>query len=118
MKVIYKKKFLWALSLKIFLSLLFSSQYSSELFFPFINSISFENWNPWQSYYEKGMISSFPYHGLMLFLLAPFVFLGEIIGAGEFFMKIPLYIADIGILIILIKLLPNNENKIFFYYFC
>ena len=117
MKVIYKKKFLWALFLKVFLSFLFSSQYSRELFFPFINSISFENLNPWQSYYEKGMIDSFPYHGLMLFLLTPFVFLGEIFGAGEFFMKIPLCIADVCILIILIKLLPNNENKIFFYYF-
>ena len=108
---------MWALFLKLFLSFLFSSEYSRELFFPFINSISFENWNPWQSYYEKGMIDSFPYHGLMLFLLTPFVFLGEFFGAGEFFMKIPLCIADICILIILIKLLPNNENKIFFYYF-
>ena len=117
MKVIYKKKFLWALFLKVFLSFLFSSEYSRELFFPFINSISLENWNPWQSHYEKGIIDSFPYHGLMLFLLAPFVFLGEIFGAGEFFMKIPLCLADVGILIILIKLLPNNENEIFFYYF-
>jgi len=118
MKLILKRPvFIYILIFKTILAYLFSSQYSSELFLPFLNSISFENLNPWQSYYEKGMLDSFPYHGFMLFLLAPFAFLGELIGIAEFVIKIPLLIADLIILIILLELLPNKENKILFYYF-
>ena len=118
MKLILKRPiFIYIFIFKTILAYLFSSQYSSELFLPFLNSISFENLNPWQSYYEKGMLDSFPYHGFMLFLLAPFAFLGELIGVAEFAIKIPLLIADLIILIILLELLPNKENKILFYYF-
>ena len=118
MRLILKRPvFIYILIFKTILAYLFSSQYSSELFLPFLNSISFENLNPWQSYYEKGMLDSFPYHGFMLFLLAPFAFLGELIGIAEFVIKIPLLIADLIILIILLELLPNKENKILFYYF-
>ena len=118
MKYILKRPvFIYILIFKTILAYLFSSQYSSELFLPFLNSISFENLNPWQSYYEKGMLDSFPYHGFMLFLLAPFAFLGELIGIAEFVIKIPLLISDLIILIILLELLPNKENKILFYYF-
>ena len=41
------------------------------------------------SIYRKGILDSFPYHGLMLCLLAPFSFLGELFGLGKFFIKIP-----------------------------
>tara|TARA_B110000503_G_C7157477_1_gene417987 strand:- start:1202 stop:3205 length:2004 start_codon:yes stop_codon:yes gene_type:complete len=118
MKLILNKPiFIYAVIFKIILAFLFSSQYSSDLFLPFLNSVSYENWNPWQSYYEKGMLDSFPYHGLMLFLLVPFVSLGEFLGLSGFLIKIPVLIADFGILIILLKLLPNNENKVLLYYF-
>ena len=118
MKLTLKKPiFIYILIFKIILAYLFSSQYSSELFIPFLKSISFENLNPWQSYYEKGILDSFPYHGLMLFLLTPFIFLGELIGLEEFIIKIPLLIADLIILAVLLELLPNNKNKILFYYF-
>jgi uridine kinase len=118
MKLILKKPiFIYTLVFKIILAYLFSSQYSSELFLPFLQSISYQNWNPWQSYYEKGILDSFPYHGLMLLLLTPFAFLGELIGLGEFTIKIPLLIADLIILVILFKLIPNKENKIIFFYF-
>ena len=109
--------FIYAVIFKIILAFLFSSQYSIDLFLPFLNSVSFENWNPWQSYYEKGMLDSFPYHGLMLYLLIPFASLGEFLGLGGFLIKIPVLIADFSILIILLKLLPNNENKVLLYYF-
>ena len=118
MKLVLKNPiFIYILIFKIILAYLFSSQYSSELFLPFLKSISYQNWNPWQSYYEKGMLDSFPYHGLMLLLLTPFAFFGELIGLGEFVIKIPLLIADLIILIILFRLIPNNENKILFFYF-
>ena len=112
-----KSKFIYAISFKIILAYLFTSQYSKDLFLPFLHSFSVENWNPWQAYYDKGLQDSFPYHGLMLFLLAPFVKLGGYIGLSALFLKIPLLIADMCMLIVLLKLLPNNENKILVYYF-
>ncbi len=86
MTAIFKQPALiYAIVFKLFLLFLFSSQYNSELFYPFLNSLSFENLNPWQYYYERSLIDSFPYHGLMLLLLAPFAFLGELIGGVNLF---------------------------------
>ena len=116
-KILNKPIFFWALIFKIILSFLFSSQYISELFYPFLNSWSFENLNPWQLYYEKNLFDSFPYHGLMLLLLAPFAFLGEIIGGDEIFLKIPLFIADFAILIVLLKTFPYRELRVYIFYY-
>ena len=97
MTAIFKQPILlYGIVFKLVLLFLFSSQYSSELFYPFLKSLSSENLNPWQLYYEKNLIDSFPYHGLMLVLLAPFAFLGEILGWGESLIKIPLLAADLG----------------------
>jgi uridine kinase len=118
MKLIFKNPiFVNAIIFKIILAFLFSSQYSSELFLPFLNSASLVNWNPWQLYYDKGILDAFPYHGLMFFLLVPFAFLGELFGSSGFLIKLPLIIADLSILIVLLKLLRNHENKVLFYYF-
>jgi uridine kinase len=117
LKIFKKPFFIFLLLIKVILAILFSSEYNTELFLPFLNSVSLENWNPWQSYFEKGLLDTFPYHGLMLLLLTPFAVLGNYIGGGEFLIKIPLLIADIGILLVLLKMLPKNENKILIYYF-
>ena len=118
MKLIFKNPiFVNAIILKIILAFLFSSQYSSELFLPFLNSASLVNWNPWQFYYDKGILDAFPYHGLMFFLLLPFAFLGELLGSSGFLIKLPLIIADFSILIVLLKILRNYENRVLFYYF-
>ena len=118
MTVSFKQPILiYTIVFKLFLLFLFSSQYSSELFYPFLNSLSFDNLNPWQYYYEKNLIDSFPYHGLMLLLLAPFAFLGEFIGGSGSFLKIPLLVADLGILFVLLKLFPHKEKKIYLFYF-
>lgn len=95
----------------------FSSEYTSDLFYPFLKSVSLDNINPWKNHFQIGLLDSFPYHGFMLLLLAPFVLLGEIIGLGEFFLKIPLLISDICILYVLLKLLPHREKRIYFFYF-
>ena len=117
MQVLKNSIFIYLVVLKIILAFLFSSQFSRDLFLPFLNSVSYENWNPWQAQYEEGKLDSFPYHGLMFFLLLPFGYLGELVGLGNFFIKIPLLFSDIGILVILLKLFPNNDNKVFLYYF-
>ena len=117
MILLNSKLFFTLLFLKLLILLSFSSSYSSELFYPFLTSFSLENINPWQSYYEQGLLDAFPYHGFMLFLLAPFAILGDVIGGFEFFLKIPLLIADLGILFILFKIYPNKEKKIYIFYF-
>ena len=119
MKLILKNPiFIYLFVFKIILAYLFSSQYSNELFLPFLKSISYENWNPWQSYYEKGKLDAFPYHGLMLYVLAPFAFLGELLDCGVFAIKIPLLIADFIILVILIKLLPGFLINLTYLFIC
>lgn len=108
---------LFGIGLKILLIFSFSSEYSRDLFYPFLISWSFENINPWESFYEKNLLDFFPYHGLMLLLLAPFAFLDELVWGGAYLIKIPLLIADLGILFTLLKLFPHKENNIYLYYF-
>ena len=117
MNIFKRPIFISVVFFKFILAYLFSSQYNLDLFIPFINSLSFDNMNPWQAYYNNGIFDAFPYHGLMLYLLAPFVNFGDFIGLSSLFLKLPLLIADIGVLIVLLKLIPNNENKILIYYF-
>ena len=111
-----KPAFIFIFLLKFVLLFSFSSEYNNELFFPFVNSLSFTNLNPWQTHYEMGLIDSFPYHGLMLILLFPFAWLGDIFGLGLFFLKLPLLIADTAIFIALLKLFPTKEKKVFIFY--
>lgn len=117
MKTIYKSYFVSIIIIKIILIFIFSSQYNSDLFYPFLTSISFENLNPWTLFYEKNQLNIFPYHGLMLLILTPFAFLGEFLNISESSLKIPLLIADLGILFVLLKLFPSKEKKICVYYF-
>ena len=117
MKKINKRILTFIIIVKLILIFIFSSQYSSELFYPFLTSISFENFNPWALFYEKDLIDNFPYHALMLYILAPFALLSELLNISESLIKIPLLIADLGILYVFIKLFPNKEKKIYLFYF-
>jgi uridine kinase/Gpi18-like mannosyltransferase len=117
MKKIYKSYLVPIIIIKLILIFTFSSQYNSDLFYPFLTSISFENLNPWTLFYEKNLLDNFPYHGLMLLILAPFAFLGELLNVSGSLLKIPLLIADLGILFVLLNFFPNKEKKIFIYYF-
>lgn len=117
MRIDKKNAFYSIIFLKLILIFSFSSEYSSDLFFPFLNSISFENINPWILYYEEGLVDHFPYHGLMLIILAPFAFIGEFIGGNHYIIKLPLLIADIAIFLTLIRLFANKEKEIFIFYF-
>ena len=61
-------------------------------------------------YYDRSFVDSFPYHGLMLYLLAPFAYIGTIFGDNESIIKIPLLLADLAILFFLVKIgILNNH---------
>ena len=103
--------------LKILLLVVFTSEYNLYLFKPFVDTFLVDAYNPWQYYVESNKnIDSFPYHGLMLYILAPFAFIGKLIGI-ETLIKLPLFFADLSILYILLKLFPHKEQNIYIFYF-
>jgi uridine kinase len=108
---------------KIILLAVFTSDYSLNLFSPFISIFSEGNLNPWQYYYETGLnLDAFPYHSLMLYLLTPsmliiqFLHIENILISNLIF-KLPLFVADIVILYTFLRLFPSKKKKIVFYYF-
>ena len=106
-----------AVSLKILLLLLFTSEYNSSLFYPFVSAFLKNCTNPWQYYLDNNLLlDAFPYHSLMLYILYPFAKLSNYFGLNLFF-KLPLLLADVSIFYILKKLFPLKEKKIFIFYF-
>lgn len=97
---------------------MFSSEYSSLLFHPFVNSfINNGLINPWQFYFEHNLnLDSFPYHSLMLLILYPFAILSSLLHFEALF-KLPLLFADLGILYVLLKSFPNKEKSVYLFYF-
>ena len=104
--------------LKIILLFIFSSEYNSLLFKPFVDSfINNGLINPWQFYLENNLnLNSFPYHSLMLLILAPFALLSNLFDIEALF-KLPLLFADLSILYVLLKSFPYKEKSVFLFYF-
>jgi uridine kinase len=104
--------------IKVILLFVFSSEFSSLLFQPFVNTfINNGLINPWQFYLEHNLnLDSFPYHSLMLLILFPFAALSSVFHFAALF-KLPLLIADLGILYVLLKTFPKKEKSVYFYYF-
>ncbi|TRX13399.1 uridine kinase [Flavobacterium gawalongense] len=113
-----KYKFKVILSIKVIILFVFSSEYSSLLFHPFVNSFIDNGLkNPWQFYFEHNLnLDSFPYHPLMLFILCPFAALSSLLHFETLF-KLPLLFADLGILYVLLKSFPNKEKSVYLFYF-
>jgi uridine kinase len=103
--------------LKLLLLFFFSSEYSNNLFKPFVDTFLYTTYNPWQFYIDNNMdIQAFPYHSLMLYILFPFTFLSNALNM-DFIFKIPLLIADLVIFYVLLKLFVYKEQKVCIYYF-
>jgi uridine kinase len=113
-----KISFKLILVIKVLILLVFSSEYSSMLFQPFVNTfINNGLINPWQFYVEHNLnLDSFPYHSLMLLILCPFAALSNLFHFEALF-KLPLLFADLGILYILLKTFPNKEKSVYLFYF-
>ena len=111
-------KFKIVLLIKVFILFVFSSEYSSLLFQPFVNTFINNGFlNPWQFYLDHNLnMDSFPYHSLMLLILCPFAALSNVFQFEALF-KLPLLIADLGILYVLLKTFPNKEKGVYLFYF-
>ena len=121
-EIIFKKNILFIITIKFLLLFLFSSEYSSKLFLPFLNVYMDGYFNPWQYYYENNLnLDSFPYHGLMLHVFSiPSIFIKTLAIENpilvNFIFKFPLFIADFTIFFILLKLFAHKQNKIILFY--
>lgn len=110
-------QFVIIISIKLIILFLFSSQYFSELFFPFTKNFISNSLNPWQYYLSHNLnLDSFPYHPLMLFILYPFTALASAINIQQL-AKLPLLLSDILIFIFLLRVFPNKLKSIYIYYF-
>ncbi|MDZ4728260.1 MAG: hypothetical protein SH817_19055 [Leptospira sp.] len=103
----------------------FSSDYFDNLFYPFISDFIKTGLNPWNLYlgnWDPNLPSPFPYGSLMLFVLTPFVFIGNcLFGQGHylaiFISKLSLLVFDILTYIILLKIIPSKKKEILIFYF-
>lgn len=117
-----KKLFIIVILLKLYLSAIFSSDYSNVYFVPFIeNFIKFGN--PWEYGLINGIDTIFPFQSLMLYIYSFFIYLSEIfpinsIIVKNIFFKLPSLISDIVVFHTLTLLLPGRDKEIFWLYFC
>jgi len=92
---LYKRKYFIAIIIfKLFLLLVFSSEYSLHLFQPFVDTFISKSNNPWQYYYENHLdLNAFPYHALMLMILFPFSCLAKLFSCNIFlsFSQYPIF---------------------------
>ena len=110
--------------LKIIVGSLFASQDARVLLMPFVDHFVTNFDNPWQYFYNLEKLNIFPYGPVMLYplaffvlLLSPFTFVfGESISLIAF--SATLLTFDIGVYFLLLKLLANEERKVFYLYFC
>lgn len=106
---------------KIFIIFILNSGYTKFLFYPFTSLYNLNN-NPWEIAQIKGFSrESFPYHGLMLYILKSFQYLGYLLENTHnrhFVFKIPLLLADLLMFYSLYKLTKNkNNNSLIITYF-
>ena len=111
----FKNLFNFIIIFKFLLLGFFSSELSSDLFFPFTNQFNQGNYNPWD-FYEKNNLNpeAFPYHALMLYIhIIPSLLssLIENVFLSNLLFKMPLLISDF-IIYKLLCLLYENKKRI------
>ena len=125
LQLVAKRPLFWGIILiKILLMGLFSSQYETTLFKPFIEHYLNHGGNPWQSVWSSQVGLEFPYHPIMLWIVswtyAPFYYLNQLItipnvmGIG---FQISSLLADCVILHVLCRLFPHKSKDVLLYYF-
>ncbi|MDD9897472.1 MAG: zeta toxin family protein [Candidatus Melainabacteria bacterium] len=99
-----------------------ASNFLSELFLPFVDHFT-ENLgqNPYQHFYQQGKLDIFPYPALMLWILALpkiiFAPLADIsINFELLLMRIPILLADMAILLVLLRWLKNQPKLVMGFY--
>lgn len=119
------KLFLFVLFIKITSSFLFGSDFPLDYFIPFVKQFVMNPLeNPYSYFVAQDFADAFPYPPLMLVILSvPFAlmnlfgFLADKVTMFDLFLlRIPLLFADIGILVLLSKLLIGKQKELIIYY--
>lgn len=100
---------------------LFSSEYSSILFQPFVSVFVEGRLNPWQYYFENNLNEdAFPYHGLMLLLHSVPSVLVKILNVNSYvstlLFKSPLLVSDLLLYGTLVKMFPHAKRNVVIFY--
>lgn len=124
--VFFSPFFYVPLFLKIASSFFLASSFATNLFIPFVQYfITHPFDNPYQHFVDIGAITSFPYPFGMLVVLSSFFalfgFLGEgmqtsITNADLLILRIPLLLADFGILLILLSWFKRFQKEVLLLY--
>jgi uridine kinase/Gpi18-like mannosyltransferase len=114
-KINYNILFLFIFLSKIALCGFFTSGYLQAMFVPFADYFVTTLSDPWQHFSSISTNVTFPYPPLMLYLLAPFVWLAKTFAghsayAFNVIVKAPLFMADAVIFYGLCKLRPQAKN--------
>lgn len=115
LEILRNKIFWFGLILKVILSFFFAGKFLKEAFIPFVTYFFESGFNdPYDFFYTSGAANAFPYPPFMLYFLG---FLGGFIAnLSPFLIRIPLLLADIGILLVLSRLLRGKSIKLLKYY--
>lgn len=115
LEILQNRVFWLGLALKVALSFLFAGQFLKEAFIPFVTYFFQSGFsNPYEFFYGSGAAEAFPYPPFMLYFLG--FFGGFAASLSPFFIRIPLLLADIGILLVLSRLLKGKAAKLLKYY--
>lgn len=120
--------FLLVLALKLIFSSILGSDFLTKLFIPFVNYFVVSGFdNPYQHFFEIGVVKAFPYSGAMLFILTiPRLLLSPAFSldwaqaslVGLFTLRLPILIADLLIYLVLRSWLATKEKLVTFFYWC
>ncbi len=101
----------------------FSSQFQTDLFYPFVSHFVHHGGNPWQHFLEAGIPKAFPYPPLMLYLLVPGQFLQSMawpsapVWIVNLFFKLPTVVSDLTIFWLLCRMFPTKKIAAYLFYF-
>ncbi len=124
---ILKSRLFWfGILVKLAMSIFFASDFLRELFAPFGNYfISSGFANPYEYFSDNGTGTEFPYPPLMLWIFSSFralfwiLFPGTVDGFGiadSLLYRLPLLVADLGILFVLIRWLKSKTREVLIWY--
>lgn len=110
------------IALKICLMTMFSSDYQTKMFMPFVNCFVKYTFNPYDFYYLYDQPPSFPYPPLMLWIVSIGGYLIKAFGvtniyAANFLFKLPLLIFDLVLFLFMNKLCRNKIKYTLVFYF-
>ncbi len=116
------------LFLKIVASFFLASPHITESLVPFVKFFVFSGGvDPYSHFYTNGVTDAFPYPSLMLLILSACYWLIGLFSVGihtslstidVFLLRVPLLLADIGVVIILLTWFKERKKEILWLYWC